>query len=190
MDNKVSIETKIPMLISDSPNVVVGQYTYGNPKLLTWTDKDRINIGSFCSIAEEVVIFGGGEHRVDWFTTYPIRIVFGLFGAGEDGHPHTKGNTEIGNDVWIGYGAKILSGVSIGSGAVIGAGSVVSKDIPPYAVAAGNPCKLIKYRFEEHIRELLLEAKWWEWPVEKIISNVHLLCGDDIDALRRVIACL
>lgn len=182
----MKIHSGVPMLASDKANISIGRYTYGSPKLMTWTDRDKITIGSFCSLADEVVIFGGGEHRTDWFTTYPLRIIFELPGAGQDGHPHTKGETRIGNDVWIGYGAMILSGVSVGDGAVIGADSVVTRDVPPYTIVAGNPCKVIKYRFNEEVRSLLLDLKWWEWPIEKIIANVNTLCSNDIERLKKL----
>lgn len=175
-----------PMIKSDRPNISVGHYTYGHPKFITYTNKDFITIGSFCSIADDVVIFGGGEHRTDWITTYPLRIVFKLPFANEDGHPHTKGETRIGNDVWIGYRAIILSGVTIGDGAVIGAGSVVTKDVPPYVIVAGNPARVVKHRFDERFINELMAAKWWFWPIEKIIKNVDVLCGNDVERLRDI----
>ena len=184
--SKFKVSSYMPLLKSKSPNITVGRYTYGGPRLITHADSDRISIGSFCSIAENVAIFGGGEHRTDWITTYPLRIAFDLPGAWKDGHPATKGETRIGNDVWIGYGALILSGIAIGDGAVIAAGSVVTKDVPPYGIVGGNPAKLIKHRFESGKVEELLRIKWWDWPLEKIIANVHILCSSDIDGLRKI----
>lgn len=186
MFNRLKLNPEIPLLTSTKPNIKVGRYSYGNPKLLTWSDKESITIGSFCSIADEVVIFGGGEHRPDWITTSPIRVMFNLPGAMDDGHPHTKGETRIGNDVWIGYRAMILSGVTVGDGAIIGAGAVVTKDVPPYSIVAGNPAKVVKYRFDEETREVLLRIKWWEWEIEKIVDNVHILCSNDIDAFKKL----
>ena len=171
---------RIPVFQTDDPRVSVGRFTYGNPKLMLWTEYERIDIGSFCSIADNVTIFAGGEHNTNWVTTYPLRIAFGHQHAEVDGHPHTKGNTTIGNDVWIGYGATILSGVDIGDGAVIGAGAVVVKDVPPYAVAVGNPARLIRYRFDLEMITKLREISWWNWPLEKIKENISILCSANI----------
>jgi acetyltransferase-like isoleucine patch superfamily enzyme len=150
---------------------------------MLWDDSERIQIGSFCSIANEVVIFGGGEHRTDWVTTYPLRIAFGDLLESRDGHPATKGKTTIGNDVWIGFRAMLLSGVTIGDGAVIAAGAVVAADVPPYAIVAGNPAKVIRYRFEPNAIQKLLELAWWEWDFNKIKANVSLLCSTNIENL-------
>jgi acetyltransferase-like isoleucine patch superfamily enzyme len=147
------MQSKIPELIPTDSRVSVGRFTYGNPQFMLWDDSERIQIGSFCSIASEVVIFGGGEHRTDWVTTFPLRIAFGDPLAGKDGHPASKGETRIGNDVWIGFRAMVLSGVTIGDGVVIGTGAVVAADVPSYAIVAGNPAKVI---------EKLLALRWWE----------------------------
>ena len=175
------MESTIPALISNDQRVSVGRYSYGNPKFLLWSAAEKITIGSFCSIAEEVKIFGGGEHNCHWVTTFPLRIAFDLEGAHGDGHPKSKGPTNIGHDVWIGYGASILSGVHIGDGAVIGAGTVVSKDVPPYAIVAGNPCGIVRYRFSKQQIHKLLTIKWWDWPIEKILDRADQLCNPDID---------
>lgn len=169
--------------------MTVGRFTYGNPKLMLWADDERIDIGSFCSIAQNVTIFAGGEHNLNWVTTYPLRIAFGNQLAEKDGHPRTKGNTSIGNDVWIGYGATILSGVAVGDGAVIGAGAVVVKDVPPYAVVAGNSARLIRYRFDALTIKRLLEISWWNWPLDKIEENISFLCGENVsDFVNKVSA--
>ncbi len=173
-------DSTLPTLTSEDPRVSVGCYTYGNPRLLLWTDRERIQIGKYCSIAENVTILGGGEHRTDWVTTFPLSIAFGLAQAWQDGIPATKGPTVIGNDVWIGYGAMILSGVHIGDGAVIGAGSVVSGHVPAYAIAAGNPGKLIKMRFPPEIVESLGQIKWWDWPVHQVLEASKLLMSSDV----------
>lgn len=168
----------VPLLVSDDPRVSVGDMTYGDPKLMIWAESERIDIGSFCSIAEDVSIFGGGEHRTDWVTTYPLRIAFNEALAHKDGHPASKGATRIGNDVWLGYRAIIMSGVTIGDGAVVGAGAVVTRDVPPYAIVGGNPATVRKYRFSPEVINELLEIKWWQWPLEQIKAATCLMASD------------
>jgi len=176
-----SISNNINLLICDDPRINVGSFTYGNPRFELWNDSERADIGKFCSIADAVTIFGGGEHRIDWVTTYPLRIALGDELAARDGHPATKGPTKIGNDVWLGYGAVILSGVQIGDGAVVGAGAVVTKDVLPYSVVAGNPARKIKQRFTDRQIKCLIEIKWWEWDLEDINKSVDFLCSDNIE---------
>lgn len=177
MNNKIYA----PQLTSSDPRISIEKYSYGFPEFKLWGESETIEIGCFCSISEKVIIFGGGEHNSDWITTYPIRVSFGLPKATCDGHPKTKGPTKIGNDVWIGYGAIILSGVTVADGSIIGAGSVVAKDIEPYSVVAGNPAKRINYRFPEETRKKLLAIRWWNWPIDTILENVDILCSDNID---------
>ena len=139
--------------------------------------KTHLNIGKFCSIADQVVFILGGEHSTQSKSTFPFtsfpkqwkNIDF------DSGQPISKGDINIGNDVWIGYRATILSGVSIGNGAVIGAGSVISKNVAPYSIVAGNPAKLIRMRFKKSQIESLLKEAWWEWPTEKIIRHLPSL---------------
>jgi acetyltransferase-like isoleucine patch superfamily enzyme len=175
--------SKIPELTPPDSRVSVGRFTYGNPQFMLWGDSERIQIGAFCSIADGVVIFGGGEHRTDWVTTFPLRIAFGDPLAGKDGHPASKGVTIIGSDVWIGYRAMILSGVTVGDGAVIGAGAVVVDDVAPYAIVAGNPAKVVRYRFPAHLIGALLALRWWEWEAEKIEANIPLLCSTEVEKI-------
>ncbi|AHY60409.1 CatB-related O-acetyltransferase [Stenotrophomonas rhizophila] len=172
----------IPPLTSDDPRISIGRFTYGGATFKLWSAGERVEVGAFCSFAEDVLIFGGGEHRLDWVTTHPLRIAFNSPGAGQDGHPHSKGPTRIGNDVWIGHGAMVLSGVTIGDGACIGAGAVVSKDVPPYGIAAGNPAALVRTRFSEAQIAQLLHVAWWNWPIDRIKQFEALLCSADIDA--------
>jgi acetyltransferase-like isoleucine patch superfamily enzyme len=172
----------IPPLTSDDPRISIGRFTYGGATFKLWSAGERVEVGAFCSFAEDVLIFGGGEHRLDWVTTHPLRIAFNSPGAGQDGHPHSKGPTRIGNDVWIGHGAMVLSGVTIGDGACIGAGAVVSKDVPPYGIAAGNPAALVRTRFSDTQIAQLLHVAWWNWPIDRIKQFEALLCSADIDA--------
>lgn len=173
-------ESRIPQLQSPDARIEVGRFTYGTPNFRIWASNERIKIGAFCSIADDVTIFGGGEHRSDWVSTFPLRIAFGHALAERDGHPASKGPTCIGNDVWIGHGAVILSGVVIGDGAIIGAGSVVSRNVPPYAIVAGNPARFIRSRFSDVQIEALLEIAWWSWPVELIEDFVPILCDNNV----------
>lgn len=174
-------ESRIAALHSDDPRISVGRFTYGNPQLKVWSEDESISIGAFCSIAEDVVIFGGGEHRSEWVTTFPLRIAFGDPLAGKDGHPANKGATRIGNDVWIGHGATILSGVTVGDGAIIGARAVVTRDVAPYAVVTGNPARQVKMRFSPEQVEALLRIRWWDWPIEDIHARQAELCGGSVD---------
>ena len=165
----------------DSGQAKVGVGTYGEPTVYSWETDTKLRIGSYTSIAAEVHIVLGGEHRPDWVTTSPLRVLNELPGAWEDGHPSTKGAITIGSDVWIGHRATILSGVTIGNGAVIGAASLVTRDVPAFAIVGGNPADLIRYRFPEPIREALEQIAWWDWPEERVLSSVDLLCATDVE---------
>ncbi|UYK84319.1 CatB-related O-acetyltransferase [Xanthomonas sacchari] len=173
-------ESRIPELKSPDSRISVGRFTYGAPAFRIWTTDERIDIGAFCSIADDVTIFGGGEHRSDWVTTFPLRIAFGHELAECDGHPATRGPTRIGNDVWIGHGATIMSGVTVGDGAIIGARAVVSRDIAPYSVAVGNPARQVRSRFPANQVDALMEIQWWKWPIELVEEFVPLLCDSNI----------
>lgn len=165
-------------------NYRIGEYTYGKPDIFQW-EKARLIIGKFCSIAEEVKIFLGGNHRTDWVTTYPFSDLAHEWPEARDvvGHPATKGDVVIGNDVWLGYGATVLSGVRIADGAVVGARAVVTKDVAPYTIVGGSPAVELKKRFDDHTIEKLLEIQWWNWPEEKIRKYITVLCSDNLAAL-------
>lgn len=162
------------------PQYKIGRGTYGNPTITTWGEGTQVEIGAYSSIARGVQIFLGGNHRIDWVTTYPFSV-FNLSGRKISGHPQSKGNIHIGNDVWIGRDAVILSGITIGDGAVIGTQAVVTRDVPPYAIVAGNPAKLIRMRFSDDVIQKLLEIKWWDWDDQKIERYIPLLLSDDIN---------
>lgn len=161
----------------------IGKHTYGEPLILHWGENSKLTIGNFCSIADNVKIFLGGNHRIDWVTTYPFNALSDIWDNAKDiiGHPATKGDVIIGNDVWIGYGATILSGVTISDGAVIGAEAVVTKDVSPYAIVVGNPAREIKKRFSDENIKQLLKIKWWDWEDSEISKKIHLLCSGNID---------
>ncbi len=130
----------------------------------------------------------GANHRMNSVTTYP----FNIMGNGwEKVTPKLedlpfKGDTIIGNDVWIGQNVTILPGVHIGDGAIIGANSVVTKDIPAYHIAGGNPCKIIRKRFNEELINYLEEIKWWNWEEDKIFKNLEILCSNDIEKIKTI----
>jgi hypothetical protein len=163
-----------------APRVTVGRYTFGEPQIPVFAGADvEVEIGSFCSIAANVMLLLGGGHDTAWVSTWPIREVFGLPGQYEH-HPVYRGKTVIGNDVWIGRDTLILDGITIGHGAVIAARSVVTKDVPPYAVVGGIPAKEIRSRFTDEQVDALLEIGWWDWPIEKILREADTLNGADI----------
>jgi len=164
-------------------NIQVGDYTYTAdviPELIAYLPTDIIIIGKFCSLANGAILFGGGEHRVDWVSSYPFRIAFGDPMANKDGHPASKGPTIVGNDVYIGYHAIVLSGVKVGNGVIIGAGAVVTQNIPDYAIVGGNPARVIKMRMTDAQIEDMLKIKWWDWPIEEIKKAIPYLCSDNI----------
>ena len=158
----------------------LGRGSSGKTKVRSWGEGATLQIGAFCSIADDVLILLGGEHRIDWVTTYPFSY-FWPAGKNIKGFPMSKGDVIIGNDVWIGTEAIILSGVNIGDGAVIGARAVVTKDVPPYAIVVGNPARVVQYRFDEATIQRLLEIKWWEWNDLRISKALHFLLSSKVD---------
>ena len=148
---------------------------------------DRLVIGKFCAIARGAkFIMNGANHKVSGISTYP----FYIFGNGwekvmpQPGDLPYKGDTVIGNDVWIGYDCLIMPGVKIGNGAIISSRSVVVSDVPPYTVVGGNPAKVIKERFPADVVQALEEIAWWDWPIEKISRHLAVIVSADVEALR------
>lgn len=162
--------------------IEMGAWSYGNPVIFSWGEGAKVKVGRFCSIGAEVKIMLGGEHHTDWVTTYPFTTLWPESAGTISGHPKTKGDVIIGNDVWIGYGAFIISGVTIGDGAVVGAQAVVTKSVPPYAIVGGNPARIIRYRFDEEVIRKLLAIAWWNWPEKDIRDVVPLLVSSHIHA--------
>lgn len=163
-------------------NYYFGINSYGIPAIKHAHKDSTVNIGSYCSIASDVKIHAGGLHRHDWISSYPFPDFFEEANSISD-HYQSKGNVEIGNDVWICENVIILSGIKIGDGVVIGAGSIVTKDLLPYGIYAGNPAKLIKYRFNKKTREELSKIAWWEWPEDEVLNIVKILCSNKINQL-------
>ena len=185
--------------IITNPNIMVGDFTYyddfntvenfeRNVRYHFDFVGDKLTIGKFCMIASDVTfIMNGANHLTDAVSTYP----FAIFGHGweqvmEGRHYPQKGDTHIGNDVWIGYKATIMAGVTIGDGAIIAANSTVTKDVAPYAIVGGNPAAEIRRRFSDDKIRKLLEMKWWDWPVEKITKHVKLLTSNEVDELYAI----
>ncbi|MSQ35705.1 MAG: CatB-related O-acetyltransferase [Dehalococcoidia bacterium] len=167
----------------DSGQVTFGRFSYGAPLVDVYEgETTRVHIGSFCSIARDVTIFVGGNHRPDWVSTFPFRWFFAMPGANQDGHPATRGEVIIGNDVWIGVGATIMSGVRLGDGAVIGAEAVVTHDVRPYAVVVGVPAREVRRRFPDDQVDALLRIAWWDWPDEQVIEAVGELSDTNVAA--------
>lgn len=181
-----------------NPNIIVGDFTYyDDPEDSENFERnvlyhfpfigDKLIIGKFCAIAKGVqFIMNGANHKLSGFSTFP----FYIFGNGwENAMPQAgdlpyKGDTVIGNDVWIGFDALIMPGVKIGNGAIISSRSVVTSDVPAYTIAGGNPSKIIKKRFPEETIATLEKLAWWNWPIEKITKNITAIMSDDIEKLR------
>ncbi len=148
---------------------------------------DKLIIGKFCALARGIkFIMNGANHNMAGFSTYPFQI----FGNGWDNTPMDmaslpyKGDTVIGNDVWIGYEALIMPGVKIGNGAIISSRSVVVSDIPAYTIVGGNPAKALRQRFAPEVIAALEELAWWDWPVDKISRNINIITAGDIAVLQ------
>lgn len=149
---------------------------------------DKLIIGRFCAIAEGArFIMNGANHALSGFSTYPFNIFGHGWEAGFDAATWSKeirGDTVVGNDVWIGMEAVIMPGVKIGDGAIVAAKAVVTHDVPAYAVVAGNPAKTVKMRFDEFTVRRLQDVAWWDWPVDRIGRNLDAIRGADIEKLE------
>ena len=163
-------------------NITVGEFTYGIPIVEQYENHTKLQIGKFCSIGPDVRIVLGGGHRTDWCTTYPFSAIMPEFSY-ISGHPCSKGDIVIGNDVWIAGGAKIMSGVTIGDGSVIAANACVTKDVEPYTIVGGVPAKEIGKRFNDADIKRLLEIRWWDWDKELIWQAVPILQNHSLKEL-------
>lgn len=169
--------------LSKAGRLSVGKKSYGVHGLHIDTypgNDDKVVIGSYCSIGGSVRIILGGIHPTDWVSTFPFRVAFDMDGKFHDGMPASKGDVVIGNDVWIGTAVTILSGVNIGDGAVLCANAVITKDVPAYAIVAGIPARLVRYRFTPEQIVELERIQWWNWDDGKLKNNVRLLSSPDI----------
>lgn len=182
--------------IVQNPNIIVGDYTYyddfedvrnfeKNVKYHFDFVGDKLIIGKFSMIASDVTfIMNGANHLTDAISAYPFAIFGQDWADAMEGKTYpNKGDTIIGNDVWIGHKATIMPGVKIGDGAIVASYALVAKDVEPYTIVGGNPAKALKKRFSEEKIAKLLELKWWNWDIEKITHHVKDLTGKDVGKL-------
>ena len=187
--------------IVDNSNIEIGDYTIYNDFVHDLREfqknnvlyhypvnKDRLIIGKFCSIAcGAKFLFNSANHKMASLSTYTFPLFFEEWGLEKENVAQAwdqKRDIIIGNDVWIGYEAVILSGVTIGDGAVIGCRAVVTKDVPPYTIVGGVPAKPIRKRFDEETIKELQKIKWWDWPEEKIAGKIPAIQAGDLEELR------
>jgi virginiamycin A acetyltransferase len=174
-------------------NIIVGDFTYfsdidfeSHVSHFYEFYNDKLIIGKFCQIASGVeFIMNGANHQMDCVSTFP----FYIFEGWNENAPSLdklpfKGDTVIGNDVWIGQNSTILPGVKIGDGAIIGTKSVVGSDVEPYSIVAGNPAKIIRKRFDDELITLMLQLKWWDLPVAEIKKMIPLLHNNDLEFVK------
>ena len=183
------------------PNIDVGEYSYYDDPddplaferdaVLYAFGPERLIIGRFCAIASRArFLMPGANHADRGPSTFP----FGIFGPPWNGtmdlvmSAPSRGDTVVGHDVWIGYGALILPGVTIGHGAVVAAASVVASDVPPYAIVAGNPARVVRMRFDADDVALLLRAAWWDWPIALVTEHARAIMAGTPAELERVAA--
>ena len=177
-----------------NPNIVVGDFTYIADSefeshvthLYPWNN-DKLVIGKFCQIAAGVeFVMNGANHQMNAVSTFPFYTLAGwdMKAPAPEDMP-LKGDTVIGNDVWIGQNATILPGVHIGDGAIIGASSVVGSDVEPYTIVAGNPAQFIRNRFDDELTNLMLEWRWWDKPIEEINSLIPILTNSNLTEVKK-----
>lgn len=189
-------------LAKGRPRIEVGAYSYYDDLDAPERFFDRnlryhfdfgsswLRIGPFCAIASGVqILMDGANHAMNGLSTYPFDIFHADWQQGfssRDPQGQRTGDTVIGADVWIGAQAMILPTVTIGPGAIVGAGAVVAQDVPPYAIVAGNPARVVRHRFPPEVVARLLAIAWWDWSVERLTSHLDLVRGGDVDGLERV----
>lgn len=183
------------------PNITIGDYTYYNDFRLPVADvrqllvpylhpaaPEKLIIGKFVQIAHGVqFITSSANHQMDGFSTYPFAVFGDPWSSNYKARWPNKGDTMIGNDVWIGHEALIMPAVTIGDGAIIASRSVVTKDVPPYSIVGGNPAQFIRKRFDDETIAALLKIKWWDWPVEMINKNISAIVAADPKILRELV---
>ena len=180
-------------------NIEIGEYTYyDHPEHAVAFERDavlygfgpeRLVIGRFCALAAGVrFLLPGANHADRGPSTYPFGIFGGAWSSTMDlvTSAPSRGHTVVGHDVWLGYQALVLPGVHIGSGAVVAAASVVTADVPPYAVVAGNPARVVRRRFDDGDIHRLLQAAWWDWPIDLVTEHARLIMAGQPDDLLRI----
>ena len=205
--NKIYLRTNDKQIvylknIITNPNIQVGEYTiyndfYNDPLEFQKNNvlyhypinEDKLIIGKFCSIAcGTKFLMNCANHTLHSLSTY----TFPLFGEEWENKMNVRdswdnrGDITIGNDVWIGYEAVIMSGITIGDGAIIGTRAVVTKDVPPYTIVGGSPARVLKKRFSDDIIDKLLKIKWWNWPAEKITRNLEYIQSGNLLQLEKI----
>jgi len=183
------------------PHIQIGDYTYFNDFRLPVEDvrqllvpymhpyaPEKLTVGKFVQIAHGAcIITSSANHQMDGFSTYPFAVFGEPWSTSYSPKWPNKGDTTIGNDVWIGHEALIMPAVSIGDGAIIASRSVITKDVPAYTIVAGNPAKVIRQRADDQTIVRLLQIRWWDWPIDKINRNIDKIVQADIDALEKAL---
>ena len=179
-----------------NPNIIVGDFTYIADSdfeshvthFYPWS-RDNLIIGKFCQIAAGVeFVMNDANHKMNAVTTFPFYTLEGWeMNIPDPSEMPFKGNTVIGNDVWIGQNAVILPGVHVGDGAIIGANSVVGSEVAPYTIVIGNPAKVLRKRFDDELIGLLLKFKWWDKSIEEINALIPILTSSDLEKVREEI---
>lgn len=180
---RTKLKSREPYFLSENrryDSFEVGEGSYGHPEVVFYDAGASLRIGKYCSIAPKVTVLLGGEHHHDWVSGYPFSLLTDE-AKHLPGYPFSKGDVVIGNDVWIGYDALILSGVEIGNGAVIAARSLVTKNVEPFSIVGGMPARHIRYRFAEATIRALDRIAWWNWPREVIEREWHLIQSPNIE---------
>jgi len=195
-DGTVHAGTVFLSAVIDHPRISVGDYSYASTHTSPddWAARlapylydasaEKLIIGKFCQIADGVMfITASANHRHDGFSSFPFMIFTGAF-EGAPSMPPPGPDTIVGNDVWIGQGARIMPGAVIGNGVIIGAGAVVSGHVPDYAIVAGNPARVVRMRCDSETVRALCRIAWWDWDIETIVANEAAIVGNELPALQ------
>ena len=163
--------------------VVWGEGSVAEPQIVVFEgdDETRLIVGRYCGLASTATFMLGGDHPTDTMSTFPFRLRWRLPGAGQDGWPVSKGDIVVEDGAWVAHEALVLSGVRIGRGAVVAARAVVTKDVPPYWIAAGNPAVPVRQRVDDETVAAIEASRWWERDRDEIIRTVGELNGEVLE---------